>query len=70
VKPTWYRASGTIWSQNERPGTLTAFFDYDLLDWTFGLRGESDPQWYGLTLQCGPLRLSFDYWRQDAAVSN
>lgn len=64
MEATWHRVSTTLLdSGNDREGTLSVFFDYDLGSWTFGFRFEHDPSWFDLVIECGPIRLSFTYWR-------
>lgn len=65
MKPTWKRASATLLDRrNAREGTISIFVDYDLLRWTFGLRGEHDTSWYDFVIEFGPVSLSATYWRK------
>lgn len=63
MKATWHRISATLFDRDQRPGTITIFFDYDLGNWVFGWRLDQDPCWYDLSIEIGPFRLSFNYWR-------
>lgn len=64
MEATWYRAAGTALSTGEeKPRSFSIFYDYDLGNWTFGLRSDIDPCWYDLTIQLGPISVCLMYWR-------
>lgn len=65
MKATWNRANIELFGAKKEagPNTASVYLDYDLRSWTFGLRFENDPSWYGLHLDFGPVSLSFIYWR-------
>jgi len=64
MEATWYRNTGTVVSTGEeKPGSVSIFYDYDLGNWTIGLRTDIDPCWYDLTIQTGPISICLMYWR-------
>jgi hypothetical protein len=63
MKATWHRYNDTILGQSYKPGTASVFLDYDLANWTFGLRGEHDGCWFSIHFQFGPVALELIYWR-------
>lgn len=64
MKPKWHRVSTTLCgNRDQTPGTVTVFFDYNLLNWTFGLHFENDGCWRDMHLHFGPFSFSFCYWR-------
>jgi hypothetical protein len=60
----WYRASTTLFDRNQKIGTITVYFDYDLRCWLFGVSMDPDPCWYDFRLSLGPVGVSFTYWRR------
>lgn len=64
MKATWCRVSTTLFDRDQRPGTVTVFFDYDLRCWLFGVSLDPDPSWYDLKFSFGPIGLSLNYWRR------
>lgn len=64
MEATWYRASGRMLDTGDaKPKSFSVFYDYDLGNWTFGLRSDPDSAWYDLTIQVGPLSVCLMYWR-------
>lgn len=63
MEATWHRYNNTVFGKSHDAGTVTMFFDYDLLNWTFGLRGERDDCWLSLHFQLGPFAVELCYWR-------
>jgi hypothetical protein len=63
-EPNWHHANIAILDRESREGTVSVFLDYDLARWTFGVRFEHDPCWYGIVIEAGPVSLTFDYWRR------
>lgn len=61
---TWHKAEATVLDREQREGSVSVFLHYDLLNWTFGIRGEVDWCWYDLVIEAGPVRVSFCYWRK------
>lgn len=64
MEPNWHRISTTLLDRDDREGTLSVFFEYNLGHWTIGPRIEIDHSWFDLSLDFGPLELSFVYWRR------
>lgn len=62
MKQTWHRADASI-GQSHKPGTMTAFFKYDLCHWTFGFSIEPDDCWMAFHLHAGPFEVELCYWR-------
>ncbi len=60
----WHRAAGGWFGQDSEPGTVTLFWNWDLLDWTFGLRLEDDPSWRDVHFHFGPISFDICYWRK------
>lgn len=63
MNTTWNRASVTLLDRDDRAGTVSLFFDYDLGRWTFGPRLEVDQCWVDFVIEVGPLSISLVYWR-------
>ena len=59
----WHRAAGGWFGQQSEPGSFTLFWNWNLLNWTFGVSLDNDPCWWEIAFHIGPLILSFDYWR-------
>lgn len=71
MKPTWHHANFALIDQGDaREGTMSVFLDYDIGNWTFGLRFEHDLCWYDIVVQVGPVHLSFCYWRVNMMASS
>ena len=64
MEATWHRYNNTIIGADHKPGTATVFLDYDLLNWTFGVRGERDDYWLSVHIQFGPVAIEVCYWRR------
>jgi len=67
MKPTWHRVNATIFGRSHDPGTLSLFFDYNLLNWTFGICVQPDNLWTTVYIELGPIVFDFTYWRIEAA---
>jgi hypothetical protein len=59
----WHKAEWALRNTDQRAGSMSVFVHYDLLCWTFGIRGEVDWCWYDVVIELGPVRASFLYWR-------
>lgn len=66
MKTTWHRASFGADSGDQKAGSFSIFFDYDLRCWLFGLSFDPDPSWFDVKLSLGPIGLNFMYWRRQA----
>ena len=68
MKPTWYRVSTSFDSNDQKTGSITVYFDYDLRCWMFGFTFERDLCWYDLKISFGPIGISFMYWRKHVHI--
>lgn len=65
MKTRWHRAAGSLFDRGDaREGTLSVFWDYNLMNWFFGFSFDIDDCWYDLNIGAGPVGLSFTYWRR------
>ena len=69
MKTSWHRAGGTLIDESHNPETLSVFWNYDLGNWLFGFRWEPDDGgcWYDLTINLGPVYLSYVWWTASLA---
>lgn len=63
----WHRAAGGWFEQDSTPGKITLFWNWDLLDWTFGVRFENDLCSRDMHLHFGPISFDLCYWRKHPA---